>query len=107
MRFVDAWAEIGAACSKIVTPMPLYAFYPQPQTGSASLFETRELDCDEAAAARAQAVLDDHPDAVAVSVWEALRFVCHVERPEAPPVIQSKAERRGDYRLGLVEASGP
>lgn len=62
--------------------MPLYAFYPQISADSTTLFETDELDTDDAAMVRARAVLADHPDAGSVAVWQALRFVCHIERSD-------------------------
>jgi hypothetical protein len=60
--------------------VPLFTFYPCRSDGSSTAFESLELRNDAGALARARRVLDEHPSAVEVVVWNEERRVGAVER---------------------------
>lgn len=55
--------------------MPLFTFYPCRPDGSSAAFETIECSGDADALVRARRVLDEHPSAVEVVIWQGERQV--------------------------------
>jgi hypothetical protein len=55
--------------------MPLFTFYPCRPDGSSAAFETIECSGDAAALVRARRVLEEHPSAVEVIIWQGERQV--------------------------------
>jgi hypothetical protein len=64
--------------------MPLFTFYPCRPDGSSAAFESIECSGDADALVRARRVLDEHPSAVEVVIWQGERQVGAFSRATNP-----------------------
>lgn len=63
--------------------MPLFTFYPMRRDGASTVFETHDLEGDDQALGRARRVLNDHPSATEVAIWQGERKVGMLAREPA------------------------
>lgn len=61
--------------------MDEYIFYPYRADGVALSFEAMRLPSDEDARVRAGLVLDEHPTATSIVVWQGDRVLHRLSRP--------------------------
>ena len=64
--------------------MPLYTIYPTKSDGVAATFEAMNCPTDHVAAAEALLLLERHPNASHVVVWQGRRRVITCARVEGP-----------------------
>ena len=64
--------------------MPLYTIYPTRPDGVAATFEAKNCLTDRMATAEALLLLERHPSASHVVVWQGLRRVVTFARVEGP-----------------------